>query len=247
MYRSSVSKLSQIIGSLSNLQVLLNGTKNGLSPYRILWKSFFVGPPNDEKPPDQPVQPNVKPKYPPGVFTIYLMAVREQIIRNNPGINPRDILKKASEQWRNIRPDEKAPFVAHRRKLYLKYREDEKGYLENRTPEEILETEAEKEKKKANKLKKAKISLEIPKRPSTSFAEFVKSKHINGHSSQEDFKKSVQEWNSLDKKTKEIYEEIARKNKEDYDKKMDIWENEMIALGRFDVLRKKTLNKLKER
>ena len=45
----------------------------------------------------------------------------------------------------------------------------------------------------------------------------------------------------------QIYEEIARKNKEDYDKKMDIWENEMIALGRFDVLRKKTLNKLKER
>ncbi|GFO28631.1 mitochondrial putative transcription factor a [Plakobranchus ocellatus] len=188
-----------------------------------------------------------KPKHPANVFLMYLQKVQQQIQKDHPEASRKEIVTIASQQWKNVDPEEKSLLTMQRKELFEKYKNDMKNYIDSMTPEEIRLEEKRKQQKMAKKLKMARRELGMPKMPGSAFTYFM-SEQYSQHSGEEGvtqiFKKLRNHWDSLSEKEKEKYKQQSTQKSEVYKEEMERWEKEMMELGRFDVIRKSTLLRL---
>ncbi|CAG5115653.1 unnamed protein product [Candidula unifasciata] len=187
-----------------------------------------------------------KPKMPANVFVTFLQKVTADIMKDNPGMRRPEIVRQASLMWQDLNPEEKSRLTLERKELFEKYKEDMKAYLDNMTPEQIQAEELRKEKRAARRLKSLRKQLGMPKKPVGSFGYFVSEKfpEYSGQNVASAFKLFLSEWAEMSDAEKEKYRQKAREDGQKYKEDIVKWEKEMVALGRFDVVRKKFLHEL---
>ncbi|XP_035824267.1 transcription factor A, mitochondrial isoform X2 [Aplysia californica] len=224
----------------------VTGNQSGYVLHRTIWSGSLFGPETDKSSPRIPLR---KPRQPANVFFIYMKKVEPQIVRGDPGIGRKEIVSRAAAMWRELDPEEKAKIAMQRKQLYEKYKQEKKEYLENITPEQIREEEAKKQKKLAKKMKLTRRSLGMPSKPWPPFNCFLSEKfgEREDESVSTYFKILSDRWRILDESEKEKYKQISHDMKIQYLKDMDAWEGKMMEYGRYDVLRKSTLEGLKKK
>lgn len=178
---------------------------------------------------------------------MYVKKVQEQILKDNPNISRTEVIAIASQQWKNVDPEEKSHLAIQRKELYEKYKNDIKIYYDNMTPEEIKLDERKKQQKMLKKLQTARKELGMPKMPAASFGMFMAenySQHAGSDKVTVIFKKLKDQWKNMSDAEKAKYKEQSLQSSENYKVEMERWEKEMMELGRFDVIRKSTLMRL---
>ncbi|BFZ03106.1 hypothetical protein BsWGS_06145 [Bradybaena similaris] len=219
-------RLLNLISGIRNLKLSLihQSGVNGLS--RQLWTGSIFGAGSKQAVQDSK-NVHTKPKMPANVFVTFVLQVAEDLKKKNPDIKQTELFKQASLMWQELDPEEKSRLAVERRELYDKYKEDMKTYLDNMTPEQIQEEELKKERRTARRLKSLKKQLGTPKKPLGSFSYFL-SEHYPERSGEPAAK----------------YKQKSRESSKQYKEDIIKWEKEMIALGRFDLVRKSVLSQL---
>jgi hypothetical protein len=151
------------------------------------------------------------PKRPIGPFFIYMKENREHIKRDHPEATFTEIPKIGAAEWAALKPAVSAKYVALAEKDRLRYANEMASYVPD--PED---------KKKKRKKKDA----NAPKRPSTAYIMYVKSRLDQVQKAHPDYKMTEvmtalgAEWRGLDARTKRPYEELATKDKTRYNNEM---------------------------
>jgi len=68
------------------------------------------------------------PKRPPSAYMIYISEVRDKVVKENPGIEVNDVLKKIGSLWRNLDKKEEAKYQKKAEKLRAKYEKELTAY-----------------------------------------------------------------------------------------------------------------------
>ncbi|BFZ03105.1 hypothetical protein BsWGS_06144 [Bradybaena similaris] len=238
-------RLLNLISGIRNLKLSLihQSGVNGLS--RQLWTGSIFGAGSKQAVQDSK-NVHTKPKMPANVFVTFVLQVAEDLKKKNPDIKQTELFKQASLMWQELDPEEKSRLAVERRELYDKYKEDMKTYLDNMTPEQIQEEELKKERRTARRLKSLKKQLGTPKKPLGSFSYFL-SEHYperSGEPAASTFKALMSKWMEMSDEEKEKYKQKSRESSKQYKEDIIKWEKEMIALGRFDLVRKSVLSQL---
>merc|ERR1712004_304281 len=162
------------------------------------------------------------PKKPPSPF-IKLFSQMSRNNRNKTLGDQQNIAKLASEKYRSMDPAEKMRRMAEYQEDLAKYQVQKEVFWSSLSEEQrahLIEQERSKRTKRANN-KKAKTLKE----------------------SQLLVKENARRWNSLPQDEKEMYNEIAADNRAQYDKDLRLWEEQMLAKGHPEVVRKSSIPK----
>merc|ERR1712004_115216 len=198
------------------------------------------------------------PKKPPSPF-IKLFSQMSRNNRNKTLGDQQNIAKLASEKYRSMDPAEKMRRMAEYQEDLAKYQVQKQIFWSSLSEEQrahLIEQERSKRTKRANN-KKAKVIKELnethckPKKSETSgFFVFQKSRFADVGKQSKTLKESqllvkenARRWNSLPQDEKEMYNEIAADNRAQYDKDLRLWEEQMLAKGHPEVVRKSSIPK----
>lgn len=151
------------------------------------------------------------PKRPIGPFFIYMKENREHIKRDHPEATFTEIPKIGAKEWASLKPAVTAKYVALAEKDRLRYANEMASYVPD--PED-------------KKKKRKKKDVNAPKRSSTAYIMYVKSRLDQVQKAHPDYKMTEvmtalgAEWRGLDARTKRPYEELAAKDKIRYNNEM---------------------------
>lgn len=151
------------------------------------------------------------PKRPIGPFFIYMKENRARIIREHPEASFTQIPKIASDEWKSLKPAVTSKYVAMAEKDKQRYTNEMKTYVPD--PED-------------KKKKRKKKDPNAPKRPSSAYIMYVKSRLEQVKKAHPDFKMTQvmttlgSEWKALDARGKRSFEDIAAKDKIRYNNEM---------------------------
>ncbi|KAH9505199.1 hypothetical protein Btru_058935 [Bulinus truncatus] len=205
--------------------------------------SWFVEPKNGSPPPTSSGCMFQKPKYPSNVFIMYLNKIISGLQKDNPGANRKELVSKIAQMWKELDPEEKAKLGLQRKEMLENYKAQLKLYQENITPDQIHELESDKSKNLMRKRKKERKALGLPKKPIGAFGIYVSEKfgERTNETVAEYFKALTDHWNVMSASEKEVFMKKAEENRKAYQEKIAQWEKEMMSLGRFDLVRKSSL------
>ena len=171
-----------------------------------------------------------EPKKPQTVYLLWLNTEgREKVKQENPGISFTEVTRKAGELWAGIDKETKEQFEEKAKAAKEKFDKDYKKWYEEGGEEAIKEAQGKGLKKKGWKaLEKTRLPGQ-PKKPQSAYLLWLNSeremiKEENpGISFTEVTRKAGEIWNSIDKETKEQFEEKARTAMEKYKKVYKQW------------------------
>ncbi|ESP04632.1 hypothetical protein LOTGIDRAFT_204950 [Lottia gigantea] len=178
-----------------------------------------------------------RPKKPPGPYIIFANSVRERIRKEYPDVTFEELNKKCGQQWKELEANEKKKFsndFARRKEAYdeqLKYFKETAETVEQKA-------EINMSKKARRKMKRKKLSgLGKPKAKRSAFNFFTKAS-CSGKDAIS-FSEAAERFSKLSPEEKEPYLKESEIDGERYLREIKEWEEEMIDIGRTDVIRKR--------
>lgn len=185
-----------------------------------------------------------RPKRPPTAFMIFANERRPALIQQNPEKKPSALMKIISEEWKVLEKSKKDVLQENFKRDWMKYLADAKNYDESLSPGEKERIKIEKEEAKIlqakRTLKKKRSELGCPKKPGSSYMYFMRAKLPERHNDEPfaEFQQKVKkQWESLPALEKKKFEEMYKKDMEEYREKMAAWNKQMLEMGNRDVVR----------
>ncbi|XP_068111289.1 transcription factor A, mitochondrial-like isoform X2 [Hyperolius riggenbachi] len=182
------------------------------------------------------------PKRPTSVFMRFYIQQRAQLDKKHPGTSTPDMAKLIGKKWRALSDVEKQIYRDTARADLMKYRESLQTYKDKHGPFELKALKDKRRQKRGKR--KACLKLDNAKygkpkgcrRPLNIFMteHYHKAK---GDSSKEKFKHVSHKWSELPSSDKQVYIKLAEDDKLRYEKEMKVWEDQMIKIGRPDLIR----------
>ncbi|XP_037761268.1 transcription factor A, mitochondrial isoform X1 [Chelonia mydas] len=189
-------------------------------------------------------------------LTAYFRFVKDQqpIFREqNPDVSILEIAKKIAYAWKELPVSEKQTYEAAAKVERQAYKEELAIYKAQLSPAQIIALKEERRqkraKRKAMRKKRELTVLGKPKRPRTGFNIFM-SEHFQeakGVSVQAKMKNLFEEWQDLSNSQKQTYLQLAEDDKVRYENEMKSWEEQMVDVGREDLIRYKNRRLKKSR
>jgi len=187
-----------------------------------------------------------KPKRPLTPYFRFMMKVRDDIIKQNPSLAQKDIIKLIGQKWTKLDDASKDHYSAGYKEEMIPYSEELAKYNDTLTPE-IVEKEnqlkLEKQLKRDRRVQRKKLlDLGKPKKPTTPFLQFVKLNFKSkpgggvGHA-QEEIQTLAKRWQGLKEAEKDPFIDKYRKEAESYKTALLKWESTMLKQGNVDVVR----------
>ncbi|ELW67206.1 Transcription factor A, mitochondrial [Tupaia chinensis] len=174
--------------------------------------------------------------YPKKPMTSYLRFSKEQLPifkAQDPDAKNSELIRKIAELWRELPESEKKIYEDAYRADWQAYKEEINRIHEQLTPSQVLSLEKEimqKRLKKKALIKKRELTmLGKPKRPRSAYNIFVS--------------ESFQEAKDA---SSQVYIQLAKDDKIRYDNEMKSWEEQMIEVGRNDLIRRRMKQQTKK-
>ncbi|XP_076275651.1 transcription factor A, mitochondrial-like [Rhynchophorus ferrugineus] len=187
-----------------------------------------------------------KPKRPLSAYMQYLFEKRPQVKVNYPNLSNIELIKKMSEDWKNLSSDLKLNYENKAKQNKEEYDKRLLQFNNNLTPEQKtvlnqIQSELREEAKK-RKLKREIKQHNKPKKPASAYSLFLlsyaKEQGLNiAHAMQSGKGK----WDALSEQEKEKYYKEYSEKKKMFEEELAVWEAKMIAEGREKLIRGKTL------
>ncbi|KAK9888183.1 hypothetical protein WA026_000452 [Henosepilachna vigintioctopunctata] len=187
-----------------------------------------------------------KPKKPLTPFFKYLQEYRPITQKEHPQLKLTEIIKKCSQDWKNVHSTVKEKYETEYReelnayvKKHLEYSvkltEEQRMYIKELTEEKRRMVEKRKNKKLLKELNK-------PKKPPSAFLIFLMDQaKIQNRKVNELMKEAGMLWENLDESVKLRYSNQAKLALASYSKQVEDWESKMLLEGNTKVIRVKTL------
>ncbi|XP_004473258.1 transcription factor A, mitochondrial [Dasypus novemcinctus] len=184
----------------------------------------------------------------------YVRFAKEQlpiIKAQNPDAKNTELIKKIAQLWRELPDSQKKIYEDAYRVDWQAYKEAINRIQEHLTPSHILSLEKEMQKRLPKEVlikKRVLTMLGKPKKPRSAFNIFVSEcfQEAKEHSPQAKMKTINQNWKDLPDSQKQVYVQLAKDDKIRYDNEMKSWEEQMIEIGRNDLIRRKMKNPPKD-
>ncbi|XP_074856410.1 transcription factor A, mitochondrial isoform X2 [Carettochelys insculpta] len=174
---------------------------------------------------------------------LYFILSGEVVFKTE--ISVLEIAKKIGYAWKELPVSEKQTYEAAAKIERQAYKEELAIYKAQLSPAQLLALKEERRqklaKRKAMKKKRELTVLGKPKRPRTGFNIFM-SEHFQeakGISVQAKLKNLYEEWQNLSSSQKQTYQQLAEDDKIRYENEMKSWEEQMVDVGREDLIRYK--------
>ncbi|XP_073541585.1 transcription factor A, mitochondrial [Phyllobates terribilis] len=190
------------------------------------------------------------PKRPLTSYFRFVIHQRPKLVKDYPQAKLPEISKMIALEWRGLSESARKPFVDAAHEEQLKYKDEVRKYKEKLSP---LELELLKERKKQRLGKRKHIIhrreltlLGKPKGPRTSYNIFM-SEHFHdakGDSLTGKMKTLHEDWDRLPHSQKQMYIQLAQDDKIRYENEMKAWEEQMLEIGREDLIRRKSRKRL---
>ncbi|XP_036192685.1 transcription factor A, mitochondrial [Myotis myotis] len=186
--------------------------------------------------------------YPKKPMTSYVRFSKEQLAiykARNPEAKNSELIKKIAEVWRELPESEKKIYEDAYKADWQAYKEELNRIQEQLTPSQKVSLEKEmmqKRLKKKSILKKRELTLlGKPKRPRSAYNIFISEcfQGAKNGSSQVRLKSIHESWKNLSSAEKQVYIQLAEDDKARYYSEIKSWEEQMVEVGREDLLRRK--------
>lgn len=181
-------------------------------------------------------------------MTSYVRFSKEQLPiykAQNPDAKNSELIKKIAEIWRELPESEKKVYEDAYKADWQAYKEELNRIQEQLTPSQKVSLEKEmmqKRLKKKSLLKKRElILLGKPKRPRSAYNIFISEcfQEAKNGSLQVRLETIHDSWKRLSNAEKQVYIQLAEDDKARYYSEIKSWEEQMIEVGREDLLRRK--------
>ncbi|XP_011360459.1 transcription factor A, mitochondrial [Pteropus medius] len=186
--------------------------------------------------------------YPKKPMTSYVRFSKEQLPifkAQNPDAKNSELIKKIAELWRELPESEKKVYEDAYKADWQAYKEEINRIQEQLTPSQMVSLEKEimqkRLKKKAIIKKRELTMLGKPKRPRSAYNIFISERFQEAKDGTSQLKlKTVNEsWKNLSSSQKQVYIQLAEDDKIRYYNEIKSWEEQMVEVGRIDLLRRK--------
>ncbi|XP_006209150.1 transcription factor A, mitochondrial [Vicugna pacos] len=186
--------------------------------------------------------------YPKKPMTSYVRFSKEQLPlfkAQNPDAKNSELIKKIAELWRELPDSEKKIYEDAYRADWQAYKEEINRIQEQLTPSQVVSLEKEimqKRLKKKALIKKRELTmLGKPKRPRSAYNIFIAERfqEAKDGTSQVKLKTVNENWKNLSSSQKQVYIQLAKDDKIRYYNEMKSWEEQMVEVGRDDLIRRK--------
>ncbi|XP_001503432.1 transcription factor A, mitochondrial [Equus asinus] len=193
--------------------------------------------------------------YPKKPMTSYVRFSKEQlpIFRaQNPDAKNSELIKKIAQVWRELPDSEKKIYEDAYRADWQAYKEEINRLQEQLTPSQMVSLEKEITQKRLKKkalIKKRELTmLGKPKRPRSAYNIFISEcfQEAKDGPSQVKLKTVNENWKNLSSSQKQVYIQLANDDKIRYYNEMKSWEEQMIEVGRNDLIRRKVKHQAKD-
>ncbi|XP_072281282.1 transcription factor A, mitochondrial [Pyxicephalus adspersus] len=234
---TQTSRCSSLPCALSTMQcATVRWFSNDTAPY-----DFTKAPP-----------PKAPPKRPLSSFFRFLSEQRPILIKKHPEATVFEISKMIGNEWRALPEAERQAYIDAARAENMKYREVFNAYKESLHPIdiEILKDKRKQrlERRKKMRQKRERTILGQPKRCRSAFNIYLSENYseAKGDTLPEKMKSLRHEWDKLPSSKKQVYVQLAEDDKIRYLNEVKAWEEQMIEIGREDLVRfkqRRILNK----
>ncbi|CAI9607662.1 unnamed protein product [Staurois parvus] len=201
--------------------------------------------------PDLPKAPlKEPPKAPLSSFFRFLRHQRPLLSRKYPEASVTELVKIIGSEWRALPEAEKQVYVDAARVDIMKYRELYKHYKESLDPLDLSVLQQQRKKKlERRKLKRQKMEHKLfgrPKRNLSAFNMFMTEHYseTEGNTMFEKGRNLRHQWENIPSSKKQVYVQLAEDDKVRYQNELKAWEEQMIEIGREDLVRKKEKKRL---
>ncbi|XP_075072465.1 transcription factor A, mitochondrial [Mixophyes fleayi] len=190
------------------------------------------------------------PKRPLTSFFRYIVQQRPTVLKKYPDIKPLEIPKILALEWKELSESVKKPYIEAANADYLNYKDEMRKFKDKLSPFELdLLKRQRKEmlvKRKHSKRKRELSLLGKPKGYRNAFNIFMSEHfHDNEVSSLSERMTSLHnKWKTLPSSQKQMYIQLAEDDKIRYENEMKSWEEQMLEIGREDLLRIKVKKRL---
>lgn len=189
--------------------------------------------------------PKEPPKLPPSSYFRFMRQHRPLVVKQYPEASIVEICKIIGNDWRALSEAERQVYIDAARVDILKYREQYKQYKESLDPLDLALLKEERKERKQKRIKtrqkrESKL-LGKPKRSRSAFNIFL-SEHYSeteGNTPSAKFTSSRHQWENLNSSKKQVYFQLAEDDKVRYQNEVKAWEEQMIEIGREDLVRLK--------
>ncbi|NP_001029188.2 transcription factor A, mitochondrial precursor [Bos taurus] len=185
--------------------------------------------------------------YPKKPMTSYVRFSKEQLPifkAQNPDAKNSELIKKIAKLWRELPDSEKKIYEDAYRADWQVYKEEINRIQEQLTPSQMVSLEKEimqKRLKKKALIKKRELTmLGKPKRPRSAYNIFIAERFQEARdgTSQVKLKAINENWKNLSNSQKQVYIQLAKDDKIRYYNEMKSWEEQMMEVGREDLIRR---------
>ncbi|XP_072378435.1 transcription factor A, mitochondrial-like [Diabrotica undecimpunctata] len=186
-----------------------------------------------------------KPKKPLTPYLQFLNQRRNIIVKENPNIGPKDVLRKLSEEWKQVSEEQKA-------KMKEKFHEESEMYdkkiLKFNTDlteeqREVLQLANNEKKEQRKKRKTTKLLKEThkPKRPQGPYLLYLQEQSKIRNVPLNILMKTIKnDWAEVPESQKEKFKAQYAKENEKYELELEKWEKRMISEGHPELVRAKS-------
>ncbi|XP_073404353.1 transcription factor A, mitochondrial [Dendrobates tinctorius] len=186
------------------------------------------------------------PKRPLTSYFRFVGQQRPKLVKDYPQAKLPEISKMIALEWKGMSESARKPFVDAAHEEQLKYKDEIRKYKEKLSPLE-LELLKERKKRRLGKRKHMRHRRELtllgrPKGPRNAYNIFM-SEHYHdarGSSLTGKMKTLHEDWNRLPHSQKQMYIQLAQDDKIRYENEMKAWEEQMLEIGREDLIRRKS-------
>ncbi|CAI9177815.1 unnamed protein product [Rangifer tarandus platyrhynchus] len=185
--------------------------------------------------------------YPKKPMTSYVRFSKEQLPifkAQNPDAKNSELIRKIAKLWRELPDSEKKIYEDAYRADWQIYKEEINRIQEQLTPSQMVSLEKEimqKRLKKKALIKKRELTmLGKPKRPRSAYNIFIAERFQEARdgTSQVKLKAINENWKNLSNSQKQVYVQLAEDDKIRYYNEMKSWEEQMMEVGREDLIRR---------
>ncbi|XP_023563141.1 transcription factor A, mitochondrial-like [Octodon degus] len=199
--------------------------------------------------------------YPKKPLNSYVRFAKEKmniIKAQNPDIKVTEVMKRIAEQWKELPNAEKKAYEDAYKVELKAYQEEMKRINEALTPAQrasLAENKIQKRLKRKEVIRKKNRELNSdpctcqelsmlgkPKKARTAYniflSEYIQSSE--GATIQDKWKSAYENWKNMSSSQKQVYEQLAHDDRVRYYNEIKSWEEQMIEVGRSDVVRRKT-------
>lgn len=191
------------------------------------------------------------PKRPLNGYMKFLNQQRPTVVRLNPDFSCVDITKKVAQQWRTLSPEQKRPFEEASAIDRERFKVALQQYRAQLSPAQAAAQAEERRVKLAQRKvvrKKRELNrLGKPKRPRSPFNIYMTEhfEEARGITLPMKMKTLAEDWKRLSNYQKQVYMQLSEDDMVRYNNEIKAWEEQMVEMGREDLVRRKWLVRTK--